>query len=147
MPGSTSRETVTMRTTRAGFALLIAVASLLCSSQGPAFAQSSKEEIAAKARDILQANCFECHGGKFTKAGVKILDRDLLVSKEKLSPGNADDSLLYQLIIATDDSMMPPADRPRLSTEQLAVIKAWIAGGATPFPSGVPSSVAVRTAR
>ena len=63
----------TMRTTRITLALLIVTAGFLSSSRQQSFAQQSKEEIAAKARDILQANCFECHGGKFTKGGVKIL--------------------------------------------------------------------------
>src|SRR5258705_13995567 len=100
----------TMRTTRTGVALLTIAASLLSSSQRPAFAQKAKEEIAAKVRDIFQAHCLECHGGKYTRGGVKILDSQLLVSKDKVSKGSADDSLLFQLINATDDSMMPPAD-------------------------------------
>ncbi len=125
-----------MRTRRITLAFLIVATSFLSSIQRPAFARQSKEEIAAKARDILQAHCFECHGGKITKGGVKILDRELLVSKDKLVPGNADDSLLYQLINATDDSMMPPADRPRLSAEEVAAIKAWIAADAPAFPAG-----------
>ncbi len=125
-----------MRTRPISLALLIVTASLLSSSQDQAFGRQSKEEIAAKARVILEAHCLECHGGKATKGGVKILDRELLVSKDKLAPGSAEDSLLYQLIKATDDSMMPPPDRPRLNAEEVAAIKAWIAADAPPFPEG-----------
>ncbi len=125
-----------MRATRTSLVLLVLTASLL-PVRGPnqAFGQS-KEEIAAKARDILQVNCLECHGGKKTFGGVKILDRALLVSKEKIAPGSAEDSLIYHLITAKDDTVMPPAEKPRLSDEQVAVIKAWLAAGAPDFPVG-----------
>jgi mono/diheme cytochrome c family protein len=125
-----------MRATRTSLVLLVIAASLLPASQhNRAFGQS-KEEIAAKARDIFQANCLECHGGKKTFGGVKILDRELLVSKDKIAPGSADDSLLFQLITAKDETAMPPAGKTRLNADQVAVIKAWIAAGAPAFPSG-----------
>src|SRR5262249_20458466 len=103
MPRFTPRETATMRIPRTGLGYLIVVASLLGICPRPAYAQKSKEENAAKVRDIFQAHCLECHGGKYTRGGVKILDSELLISKDKVSKGSADDSLLFQLINATDD--------------------------------------------
>jgi serine/threonine-protein kinase len=124
-----------MRATRPSLVLLALAALLMPGQHGQAVAQS-KDEIAAKARDILQANCLECHGGKKTYAGLKILDRELLVSKDKVAPGSAEDSLIYQLITAKDDTVMPPEGKTRLNNEQVAAIKAWIAAGAPAFPTG-----------
>ncbi len=78
----------------------------------------------------------QCHGGGKgkPKGGVKILDRDLLVKKEKVVPGKPDDSALFLLITALDDTVMPPEDQPRLGTGEIEAIRAWIAAGAPPFP-------------
>src|SRR5262245_46116891 len=137
MPGTRSTEMATMRSTRITLSLLfLAFSALLAGRPGTALAEGT-EELAAKARDILKANCLECHGDKFTKAGItNILDRELLVSKDKVSPGSAADSLLYQMITAKDESVMPPDGRPKLTADQTAVIKAWIDAGAPKFPAG-----------
>src|SRR5262249_44775671 len=50
---------------------------------------------AARVKEIFQAHCLECHGGKKTKAKVKILDRELLVKNEKVIPEKPDDSELF----------------------------------------------------
>ena len=124
-----------MHSTRFTLSLSIIIAGALLLGRPSGLA--ANEELAAKARDILKANCLECHGDKFTKAGItNILDRNLLVSKDKVVPSSPDDSLLYQVITAKDSSVMPPAGRTRLSPEQVAVIKAWIASGAPEFPAG-----------
>src|SRR5437868_9240596 len=43
----------------------------------------SPEALAAQVKQIFRTRCFECHGGKSTQEGVKILDRDLLVNGKK----------------------------------------------------------------
>src|SRR5438105_2034794 len=101
-----------MRTTRIALMLLVIAAGTLLSGAGSSAFGQAKEELAAKVRDLFKANCLECHGDKFVKGGVKILDRELLVSKSEVVPGNAEDSQLYTRITATDESVMPPAGRP-----------------------------------
>jgi serine/threonine-protein kinase len=124
-----------MRQARFTVLLLVIAASVASISVSPrAFGQPSKNEVAAKARDIFLASCFECHGGKRTEAGINILDREVLVSKDKVVPEQAEDSRLFQVIEASDDTKMPPEGRPRLGEEQIATIKAWIAAGAPQFP-------------
>ncbi|HJZ93606.1 MAG TPA: c-type cytochrome domain-containing protein [Gemmataceae bacterium] len=104
---------------------------------GPAIAADT--DLAARAKEVFRAHCTECHGGTKARAGVKVFDRDALVKKEKVVPGKPDDSVLYQLITATDESAMPPTGRPRLTAEQIDVIRKWIAAGAPAFPADAPA--------
>ena len=108
------------------FALLV-----LLLAGGPASAADS----AGRAKEIFRTHCAECHSGPKARAGVNVLDRDGLIKKEKVVPGKPDDSTLYQLVTATDESAMPPTGRPRLTAEQTEVIRKWIAAGAPPFPA------------
>ena len=49
--------------------------------------------LAAQVKAIFRSRCLECHGGSKTRAGVKILDHDLLVHrKNKVVPGKPDAS-------------------------------------------------------
>src|ERR1700676_2511160 len=64
--------------------------------------------VAERAKEIFQAHCFECHGGLKSYNGVKVMDRDLLVDKKKVVvPGKPEESKLFQLITAKDESAMP----------------------------------------
>ena len=58
----------------------------------------------------------------------------LLVAKEKVVPGKPDESALFLLVTADDDTVMPPEDQPRLAADEIDAIRAWIAAGAPPFP-------------
>src|SRR4051812_14161144 len=84
-------------------------------------AAADPADFAARAKEVFRAHCAECHGGARAKAGVNVLDRDGLIKKEKVVPGKPDDSILYQLVTATDESAMPPTGRSRLSPEQVEV--------------------------
>ena len=97
-------------------------------------------DLAARVKEIFRARCLECHGGRKVKGKVKILDRDLLIAREKVVPGKPDDSELFQVITAEDESVMPPKDQPRLRPDEIDAIRAWIAAGAAPFPD-VPKPV------
>jgi serine/threonine-protein kinase len=102
-------------------------------------ATAAETDVAARAKEIFRAHCAECHSGAKARAGVVILDREVLIKKEKVVPGKPDDSTLYQLITATDDSAMPPTGRPRLTAEQIEVVRKWIVAGAPAFPTDAPA--------
>src|SRR5215216_6379126 len=106
-------------------------------ASGPAAAA----DVAARSKEVFRAHCAECHSGPKARAGVNVLDRDGLDKKEKVVPGKPDDSVLYQLVTATDESAMPPTGRPRLAAEQTEVIRQWIAAGAPAFPADAPPPV------
>ena len=88
---------------------------------------------------ILSDNCFACHGhdeGK-RKADLRLDTREGATAVHDgvaaLVPGKPDASELLTRIVTTDaDDLMPPpkSHKPRLSAEQVDVLKRWIAEGA-----------------
>ncbi|MHC4995544.1 MAG: DUF1549 domain-containing protein, partial [Planctomycetota bacterium] len=88
-------------------------------------------------RPILSEHCFACHGpdAKTREADLRLDTREGafadLGGYHALVPGDAEDSELYQLIIANEDDRMPPVDTgDELKPEQVALIKQWIEEGA-----------------
>ena len=94
------------------------------------------------ARDVKRifvAHCYECHKYDVAEGGIKILNHRLLLTVRKVVlPGDPDGSELYQLITRRpgDETVMPPPSAKRLTTEDVAVVRRWIAAGAPPFPKG-----------
>ncbi len=101
--------------------------------------RAKAEEQAPLVREILQRNCYECHGQDPAKVqkNLHILNhQDLIDSKRRIVvPGSPQVSRLIQRI---DDGSMPPEEEetrlPRLSEKELVILKDWILGGAPPFP-------------
>jgi serine/threonine-protein kinase len=94
--------------------------------------------LAAQVKEIFRAHCLECHGGKKKQAGLSILDRGLLVDKKKvIIPSKPDESELMARIIATDESRMPEPPNLPLASDQVELIRKWIAAGATDFPADI----------
>lgn len=79
---------------------------------------------------IFQTYCVECHGGRFTREGLNMTSYDAVMTGSfngaVIVPGNANDSLVVQLIAAGE---MP--DRgPAPSSAELQIIIDWINQGA-----------------
>ena len=94
-------------------------------------------EVAAKVRDLFHRKCYECHKYDVARGGIKILNHRLLVTVRKVVvPGLPADSELVHIVTSEADapSAMPPAGYDRLTTEDVELIKRWIAEGAAPFP-------------
>jgi hypothetical protein len=82
-------------------------------------------------RPILKAHCFECHGeGEKLKGGLDLRLRRLMLKGGDdgpvLVPGKPDKSELFKMVHSGD---MPKRDK-KLTPEQVALIKQWIATGA-----------------
>ncbi len=86
--------------------------------------------LAQKARQILATHCNRCHGANGShKGGMDfILDRDRLVVRNKLTPGNPAHSPIYQRIV--EGEMPPEGAKSRPSAAEVAVLKRWIEAGA-----------------
>ncbi len=106
--------------------VLLALAAPSAASADP------PETVSRQAAAILRTYCAGCHGGgKAAKGGFGfVLDRDRLVSRELVVPGKADASDLF-LRIAHGE--MPPKQKQRPTTAELALLKEWIDAGAGPF--------------
>jgi mono/diheme cytochrome c family protein len=93
-------------------------------------------KLANTVRGIFRRNCYSCHKYDVAKGGIKIMNYRLLVTVRKVViPGKPEESELYQLITSTDDEkQMPPSTEPRLTDEEIAVVREWIEKGAPAFP-------------
>ena len=81
-------------------------------------AEAGPAALSTKALAILKANCYRCHGQDGAVEGGMnyILDRDKLVARKKIVPGNADQSPLYKRVAA---GKMPPAgEQPRPTADR-----------------------------
>lgn len=86
-------------------------------------------ELADRVTEILQRNCYSCHGEDGSSEGGFNFALDLKKISESLN-GDSNDSLLLSRIKADDDSVMPPSgesDRP--SRDEINLVEAWIERG------------------
>jgi Protein of unknown function (DUF1553)/Protein of unknown function (DUF1549)/Planctomycete cytochrome C len=90
-------------------------------------------------RPILSGNCFYCHGPdpKHREADLRLDLRDGATADlggyAAIVPGKPDASAIIKRVSSTDpDEQMPPPDskKPRLTEEQIAIIRRWIEQGA-----------------
>jgi mono/diheme cytochrome c family protein len=109
--------------------------------ESPAPAQLESTSSAVQARGILKKHCAQCHGEAGSRKGGMnyILDRDLLVERGQVIPGDPEKSPLWQRVAKSE---MPPEKQPRPSSDDLAVLKRWIAERAP----GVPTAAGDRKA-
>jgi serine/threonine-protein kinase len=106
-------------------------------ADAPATANESQTALAAGAHALLKQYCYRCHGVRFEKPPLNVLDRDILTAapsgkrkKAYIVPGKPDDSFLWQRVGVDED--MPPED-PAPSDAERGLLKRWIEAGA-PFP-------------
>ena len=113
-------------------------------------ALSAAEPTWAQVHTILEAHCTECHGPAKQKAHVRLDSPEWLTKGNQNGPvvvaGQPEASRIFTLASLPDDNddKMPP-NGDRVSADQLAVLKAWIAAGAKvetppPRPPAAPLS-------
>ncbi len=108
---------------------ITAVIACLCVSPGIALAvtDSAAVDFAHEVVPILKRNCTHCHGGREAKGDFSFNTRADVLDSGFVEPGDPDTSYLLELVASSDpDSQMPPADRPRMSPDEIAVLRRWI---------------------
>ncbi len=107
------------------------IAFLLCSNFGKGAEVDFKRDIAP----LFKAKCIECHGLEKQKAGLRFDRKDLAFqggdSGDKvINPGKPEESLLIKMItVGREGKVMPPKGE-KLTAQEIALLKSWIAGGA-----------------
>jgi mono/diheme cytochrome c family protein len=101
--------------------------------------------VANAARAVLSQYCFRCHGVGHRGGIQNILDREGLIRKDLLKPGDPHGSELLRVL--TDGEMPPSGAMP--TQAEIDTIRAWIAAGApamqttpatpTPPPTATPT--------
>jgi hypothetical protein len=84
---------------------------------------------------VLKSACFNCHGDRIAFSDLNMTSRDLLMTGglygPAIQPGNADSSLLIQVVEHTHESLiMPPMEKDSLSTDIILKLRNWIDAGA-----------------
>jgi mono/diheme cytochrome c family protein len=95
-------------------------------------------DSAARAQAVLKANCYRCHGENGTSEGGFnfILDRDKLVARKKIVPGDSAHSKLYRRV--SQGEMPPVEESPRPGSEDVAMLRQWIDEGASALSPPTP---------
>ncbi len=79
---------------------------------------------------ILKRNCVHCHGGREAEGDFSLNTRADVVDSGYVELGDPDTSHMIELVESTDlDFQMPPADRPRVSADEIKVLRRWIESG------------------
>ena len=91
----------------------------------------------SKIRPVLAENCYECHGGKKQKGGLRLDNLGYMLeggeSGAALVPGDAVKSHLFRAVSYQDPDCEMPPDGP-LPDHQISDLKRWIEIGA-PWPA------------
>jgi len=110
---------------------------------------SQVEFFEQRIRPVLANDCYECHGAKKQKGGLRLDSRDGLKAGGDtgpvLIPGDARRSLLIQSITHAQPDLQMPKDRPKLSASVLVDFTNWVNAGA-PDPRDAPPLTDVATA-
>ena len=114
-------------------------------AQPPAAAVDFVRDI----QPILQTHCYECHGPKKTKHGLRL---DLRASAMKggetglaIVPGNSEKSLVVRRLLGLDGEDQMPKDKDPLARAQIELIRAWIDQGAVwPETADAPPASAAK---
>jgi len=85
-------------------------------------------------RPILADHCFACHGpdSAARKADLRLDQRAAAVDSGSIAPGDPDGSEMLRRILShdPDEKMPPPATKKKVTPQQVASLKKWIAAGA-----------------
>ena len=103
-----------------------------------------------KVRPILEAHCFECHGPRKQKGGLRMDSKTWLFNGEEsdwtVIPGkSAESEFLARVVLDRSDPDAMPPEGPGLTQEEIGVLRKWIDDGAA-YPNmqsggaGVPGA-------
>ena len=96
---------------------------------------------------VLKANnCLNCHGANLKLKNMDLSSYESLTKGSETGPvvvpGKPEDSRLYQLI---QEGKMPPGGSRRVSTDEVARVRSWIAAGAKSSYGAVEASATKTT--
>ena len=110
--------------------------------------ESDQATLAANAKNVFRNRCFACHGGDAPSGGFLILDHKVLLEtkdRNLIVAGRPDESRVFQVITAKDDSVMPPSGVTPPTQDEIDQVRAWIAAGAASFPPDVALPPTIET--
>ena len=112
---------------------------------------AAQVDYSSQIQPIFNARCTSCHGGTsgviLTSYAATMASVGKLYDKKIVTPGNADDSPLYDKLQAVPQigSQMPQGGT--LTLQQIQLIRTWINEGAHPVPTSLEDSERPMTMR
>lgn len=102
--------------------------------------QAEPVDFVRDIQPIFRDHCYECHAGTTVEGGLNLGIKANAYrggdSEAAFIAGKSDESLLIQLVSGQDESRpMPPEGNPRLTSEQIGLLRNWIDQGAA-WPEG-----------
>jgi len=112
--------------------LVVAAAGLgvpAARADGPT-GDTKPNELALAARAVLATYCYRCHGENGANEGgfSAATDRDRLVAKKRIVPGDPNKSLVIRRV--TEGEMPPPEEKARPTDAEIETLKKWVKAGA-----------------
>jgi hypothetical protein len=130
---------------RTGSARRVALA-LAVLAAGTASPAADTPQFEKDVLPVLTARCLKCHGATKPKAGLDLRTRAGMLkggeSGPALVPGSSARSLVFDMIRKGE---MPRGKDSQLTADELALVKAWIDGGAPAARAGDPPEAVGRT--
>ena len=106
------------------------VVASTCAAE-PISASGASVDFDRDIRPIFATHCIACHGGVKREGGVSFIDREAVISgAAAVVAGQPDESELVHRVASEDDAYRMPPDGTRLTAEQIAKLRQWIAEGA-----------------
>src|SRR5688500_14825054 len=117
--------------------ILILAVVWAAAAQGQAPGPAQREiDFTRDIKPIFEKSCFQCHGPEKPKSGFR-LDQQAAALKGgsngvDIVPGkSAESPLIHYVAYLVEDMEMPPPNKaPRLTTEEIGLLRAWIDQGA-----------------
>lgn len=120
--------------------LLLLACTLCVAAEGAVRVAPNPSAVAffeAKIRPVLVQHCYECHGGKFRKGGVKVDSLEALLEKHDegpaVIPGDPVNSGMLKALRWEGDSDLNMPPRTKLPDDIIKDFEHWVAIGA-PWP-------------
>src|SRR5579862_9709774 len=93
-------------------------------------AASHRIDFASEVKPIFEASCIKCHGRGRHSGGFQIDTRESLLkggdSGEAASVGNSATSTIIALVAGVDPDAVMPKKGKHLTTNEVAILRAWI---------------------
>jgi mono/diheme cytochrome c family protein len=83
---------------------------------------------------LLAAKCLDCHGPETDESGFRVDLRASMLAggdyaEPAVVPGDPDASHLIQVVTGRAGSLLMPPQGPRLSPDEISLLRRWVAGG------------------
>src|SRR6478735_6166342 len=122
-------------------ATVLATLGWFAPASGAGLAPEQAEFFETRIRPVLVAECYECHGEKKQKGGLRLDSREGVQKGGDTGAagvaGKPGESLLISSIEHRDPDLKMPSKAPKLDTKVIADFTKWVAMGA-PDPRDAP---------